>query len=241
MNIKSRSDQEIKLGWIVLDSFVEDVIRVAKNLDRKISILCISTGSGWYDYHICKALTKADVKFSLVATDIVDCAVDLSDKKFLTDNFNWSFLKVIPEARLPFRNSSFDIVYHTDVIEHVNKPFLFSSECYRVLKWGGYMIFSTPNLFRISNIIRLILGKLSFPRTQGFSALKAVGMEYHIKEYSNFDLKLLFTEVGFTKFIVKYIYFGIHFLDLAFSYLPKSRFCKFFSHYLIVSVCKLKQ
>jgi len=44
----------------------------------------------------------------------------------------------------PFKDSSFDMVICTDVLEHVENPDALLSECYRVLKKNGKLILSIP-------------------------------------------------------------------------------------------------
>ncbi|WP_420264345.1 class I SAM-dependent methyltransferase [Candidatus Magnetominusculus dajiuhuensis] len=46
---------------------------------------------------------------------------------------------------IPFESNYFDIVYSSNVLEHVNNPPLVLQEAYRVLKPGGIMIFVVPN------------------------------------------------------------------------------------------------
>ena len=48
---------------------------------------------------------------------------------------------------LPFENESFDLVYSTNVLEHVQDPLKVLSESLRVLKSGGYLQFVIPNYF----------------------------------------------------------------------------------------------
>jgi len=45
---------------------------------------------------------------------------------------------------LTFSNDSFDIVISADVMEHVRKPFHGFKEIYRILKPGGYYLYSIP-------------------------------------------------------------------------------------------------
>lgn len=59
----------------------------------------------------------------------------------------------------PFENDSFDVVYHSHVLEHFTKEkaILFIQECYRVLKPGGILRLAVPDLEQIA---RLYLQKL---------------------------------------------------------------------------------
>jgi ubiquinone/menaquinone biosynthesis C-methylase UbiE len=50
-----------------------------------------------------------------------------------------------PGEKLDFPDNFFDIVFHNEVLEHVQDDTLVLKECLRVLKPGGKMIFFTPN------------------------------------------------------------------------------------------------
>lgn len=50
---------------------------------------------------------------------------------------------------IPLSNSSIDTVLLCEVLEHVEEPQLVISEIYRILKENGYLILSTPFLYRI--------------------------------------------------------------------------------------------
>ncbi len=49
--------------------------------------------------------------------------------------------------KLPFKDNSFDFIYSTNVLEHVQNPRLVIEESIRVLKPGGYLQFVIPNYF----------------------------------------------------------------------------------------------
>lgn len=49
--------------------------------------------------------------------------------------------------KLPFSDNSFDFIYSTNVLEHVQNPGLVIKESVRVLKAGGYLQFVIPNYF----------------------------------------------------------------------------------------------
>lgn len=60
---------------------------------------------------------------------------------------------------LPFSNESFDLVLCLDVLEHINfnEQEKAIKEIYRVIKHGGEVIFSLPNLAYITSRIRFFL------------------------------------------------------------------------------------
>jgi len=61
--------------------------------------------------------------------------------------------------RLPFPDGDFDVVYHSNVLEHIRRDAApaFMRECFRVLKPGGILRVAVPDLERIC---RLYLEKL---------------------------------------------------------------------------------
>jgi len=66
---------------------------------------------------------------------------------------------IIADAQsLPFRKNVFDIVVSNQVIEHVIDVDSFLMEINRVLKSGGSLIISTPNLCALHNRILVLLG-----------------------------------------------------------------------------------
>lgn len=73
--------------------------------------------------------------------------VEKFDRKIL-DNLNFhnaSFELIKENSRLPFEDSSFDIITSSLVLEHVEDPDYYYSEAARVLKPGGVCFFNFPH------------------------------------------------------------------------------------------------
>lgn len=49
-----------------------------------------------------------------------------------------------PGGKFPYRSESFDGLFHSEVLEHVDDPRLFLAECRRVLRVKGVMVFTVP-------------------------------------------------------------------------------------------------
>jgi SAM-dependent methyltransferase len=63
--------------------------------------------------------------------------------------------------RLPFEASSFDGVVSIETIEHLENPWFFLRELSRILRPGGFLILSTPNVSSVfSRVLNAATGKL---------------------------------------------------------------------------------
>ncbi len=73
------------------------------------------------------------------------CGIDLDlrvlENRFLDD------AKIANGEAIPYSDSSFDVVFSDNVLEHLENPLLVFKEITRVLKPGGHFLFKTPNLY----------------------------------------------------------------------------------------------
>jgi SAM-dependent methyltransferase len=77
------------------------------------------------------------------------CSVDLEPQ-------DDSVLRVDANDPLPFPSETFDVVWCTEVIEHIGKPAFTLGEINRILKPGGELLLSTPNsAFWVFRMFRL--------------------------------------------------------------------------------------
>lgn len=93
-----------------------------------------------------------------------------------------------------------DIITCCDVIEHLLDPHFAMTEAYRVMKPGGHIFVSTPNMSHWRRIASLATG--IYPRTSGDSCLKDGG---HIGFYGALDLVELLKNVGFKSVRAHYL------------------------------------
>jgi ubiquinone/menaquinone biosynthesis C-methylase UbiE len=77
-------------------------------------------------------------------------------------------------TRMPYRDSAFDAVICSETAEHILDDRATVQEIARVLKSGGLLFFTVPNLWNASRIIEMVKARDFQVRI----------VEYHIREYS---------------------------------------------------------
>jgi 2-polyprenyl-3-methyl-5-hydroxy-6-metoxy-1,4-benzoquinol methylase len=94
----------------------------------------------------------------------------------------------------PPSDRRFDVILFSEVIEHLPVPgHVALSRLRRLLRPGGRLICSTPNLYRLRNIVFLALGRPIFDH---FDVPKDEGVG-HVLEYSAEHLRWQFERAGF--------------------------------------------
>ncbi len=120
-------------------------------------------------------------------------------------------LVVDGDKPLPFRTGSFDLVWSSEVIEHLENPVMSVGEMMRVLKPGGLLVITTPNsrcwIYRLG-------GLLGFPPER----IQGVG---HKHFFGIADMRRLFPSgrvLGYFPYVLlKFtISYGINFLSPTF-------------------------
>lgn len=97
---------------------------------------------------------------------------------------------------LPFREKKFDLVTLYDVIEHLPvSPRKLLTDIYGVLRPGGHLVLTTPNLANLRARLRLLAGQtIHFPIDAWFDNESFYG---HIREYTPRELRYMLESVGF--------------------------------------------
>lgn len=95
------------------------------------------------------------------------------------------------EKGFPFADGFFDTVIAAEIIEHVYDTDLFLKELKRVLRPGGTLLMSIPNMASLSNRFRMLFG--AYPRNAEYRA----GGAGHIRFYTAPVFKAQVEEAGF--------------------------------------------
>jgi ubiquinone/menaquinone biosynthesis C-methylase UbiE len=119
---------------------------------------------------------RPDWPFQVTCYDLDDAAMHKMAKE--APDYTW----VTGDAsHLPFEEASFDVVFAGEIVEHLPDAHSGFNEWLRVLKAGGLMIISTPNLRRLINVVN--------------RAADLINPE-HLSEMSYLELNAMMTEHG---------------------------------------------
>lgn len=112
----------------------------------------------------------------------------------------------VEDGRFPFDDQAFDVVLFCEIIEHLlNDPLKVLAEIKRVLKPGGTIVITTPNVARLENIARIASGKNISDRYSGHGPYGR-----HNREYTRREIVSLLEFCGFHPEIdfTANVYFG---------------------------------
>jgi SAM-dependent methyltransferase len=113
---------------------------------------------------------------------------------------SWDLCKHEP----PFINR-FDFVFFSEVIEHLPIPgYIVLERLRRALRPGGVMICTTPNLYRLRNVVFMALGRRIFDYFRYVDPKSDAEGLSHVLEYSRDHLDWQMKRAGFTKCSVEY-------------------------------------
>jgi len=198
---------ELSLDKTVL-AVRDTVLREAPQL--KGSYLDIGSGTG--------ALIRL-IKESL--PDLESSVCDYSDK-FMKIPGQKVDIVDLNDGNLPYGDNSFDLVTFTEVAEHLENHRAILREIYRVLKPGGVVVITTPNILNIKSRLRFFLfGFWNFfgPTPVGHDSPEST--MGHITPLSYFYLGHTLLETGFNDLKCGFDkYFARSIIALIFFYLP---------------------
>jgi SAM-dependent methyltransferase len=151
-------------------------------LPREGRILEIGAGAGWQ----AKALEKQGYEVQ---------AIDLPSTGTYWDNRVWP-VREYDGKNIPYEDRSFDIIFSSNVLEHIPHIYEFQSEILRVLRPDGYVVHVLPSSsWRLWTNITHLLKCWTIPVVHGEHAGNALTEMYY---FSRRWWVRLFRETGWT-------------------------------------------
>ncbi len=156
------------------------MIEIVKNLTKAPkNVLDVGCGTGYFAHLTKKTYPNAKV----YGVDISNAALSIGKKKYK----DIIFVKADAEVKLPFKDNTFDLVISGEHIEHVRDIDQNLLEINRVMRTGGTLIITTPNLVSAFNRLLVLMGK--WPFYFEASLLKTIPMFKFMKfTFPNIDL-----------------------------------------------------
>ena len=170
----------------VLYRWIERAARHARRRRTPFRILDVGCGTGATLIDLKKLFGRS---VDVVGVDVVKLQVDIARQK-LEQHGVWATVEWFNGHHLPFPDESFDVVYSSDVLGHVEHVPVWLDEMNRVLKPNGLLtMFSESKLGKHAVIRRYLYNR-------GLNVDPHAA--YHISLYSKRTLKHLLEEAGFT-------------------------------------------
>ena len=140
----------------------------------------IDLGSGYNGYFLSNIIDRFPDLEKAIGVDLsVNSKLDIRKITLISGNLN---------EKLPFADKTFDIVFSTAVLEHLENYDLALKEMYRILNDGGRLFLTTPD-----PSAKPVLEFLSYK----LGLIEEHEIRDHKKYFSRKELRSLFAELGF--------------------------------------------
>lgn len=167
-----------------------------KLLEKGDKFLDVGCGDGIIAYFAKKNYRQ------IYGVDVSDIALKIAERRgVITRKIN------VNNEALPFENNYFDAITCLDVIEHVFEPVDLINEISRVLKKGGIVIISTPNIRYWHHLFDLAI-RGRFPKTSGDTEHYDGG---HLHYFTFWDIEKILRKKGL-RIVRKSSVFGRNFM-----------------------------
>lgn len=105
--------------------------------------------------------------------------------------------------KLPFSDNTFDAIVFNELFEHLRiNPIFTLSEVLRVLKPGGRMMLSSPNLRSLNGLANFLIRNQAYSCSGNtyaeYRKLESLGHMGHVREYTTREVTEFLQSVGFT-------------------------------------------
>jgi SAM-dependent methyltransferase len=118
---------------------------------------------------------------------------DWHTRQPMTHTFSYRHFNIEQEP-FPFSAAEFDVVFFCEILEHLlHDPLAVLGEIKRVLRPGGTLILTTPNVNRLENRARMLAGVNIYDPYSGHGPYGR-----HNREYNQEEIETLLRHTGFT-------------------------------------------
>lgn len=145
-----------KQGYGIGKTRLKNITILAGDLKNK-EVLDVGCGNGFLGSHL-KSLGAKRADGCDISSMAITEASEVLDVAKVCDFETESIVQAL-------NNKQYDIVVATELIEHLFHPGYFLENIKPLIKPGGFLILTTPNLLVLSNRIRMLLGEFEYTKT----------------------------------------------------------------------------
>jgi ubiquinone/menaquinone biosynthesis C-methylase UbiE len=180
--------------------FLKKDYAMLKSLPRQATVLDVGCGEGRFLKRA--SMIRSDLKLSGLDIDVYLESIKPQDLE--------GFALSDSNKPLPFKEETFDFIHCSHIIEHLNQPFLFLKEVFRILKKNASVYIETPEAKTVFYPSLGTTGSLNFyddpthirPYTK--ESLRRLALQAGFKET---DIKVFFARNGFNLLFLPYALF----------------------------------
>lgn len=133
-----------------LEEREEIVLRKMAGVESQARILDLGCGDGCF----LAGVHKKYPQLKITGIDLSLVQLEKAKKRIPSGEFSQATLS----KGLPYPDNHFDVIYCGEVIEHLFDPDSLLKEAHRVLRPGGVLYMTTPNLFAWYNRVLMLFG-----------------------------------------------------------------------------------
>ena len=160
----------------------QKVLEIFSSFPTKGALLDVPAGEGALAWQLSK------LGYEVTAGDI--------DPKFFKVR-SISCIHLDLNEDFPVENGQFEFVSCIEGIEHLQDQFHFVRECYRVLKEGGHLILSTPNILNLTSRLKFMLCGFYSLASRPVNEFSQIPVFDHISPVTYYQLRYMLHTQGF--------------------------------------------